>query len=95
VGERSAAVAGRGENGLLLRIDSARRRYTGRRLHAMHVEAERQVARVRAVAGVVGTQHWWSTRSQNGSWCDRDAALAVGVGTRSERRPGARARPAV
>jgi hypothetical protein len=59
------------------------------------MEAQRQVARVRAVAGVVGTQHWWSTRSQNDSWCDRDVALAVGVSTRSERRPGTRARPAV
>jgi hypothetical protein len=95
VGERSAAVAGRGENGLLLQIDSARRRYTGRRLHALHMEAQRQVARVRAVAGAVGTQRWRSTRSQNGSRRDRDVALAVGVGTRSERRPGTCARPAV
>jgi hypothetical protein len=37
-GERSMAVAERGENGLLLRADSERRRRTGRRLHALRME---------------------------------------------------------
>jgi hypothetical protein len=41
VGGRSAAVAGRGENRLLLWIDSKRRRRTGRWLHALRVEAGR------------------------------------------------------
>jgi hypothetical protein len=56
VGKHLAAAAGRGENGLLLQTDSERRRRTGRRLHALCVEAGRQVARVGAAAGTVRTQ---------------------------------------
>jgi hypothetical protein len=54
VGERSVAAVGRGENKLLLRTDSERRRCMGRRLHALRVEAGRQVVRVGAAAGAVG-----------------------------------------
>jgi hypothetical protein len=65
VGERSVAVVGRGENGLLLRTDSERRRRTGRRLHVLHVEAGRQVACIRAAAGTVGMQHWRSVSARS------------------------------
>jgi hypothetical protein len=61
VGERSVVAVGRGENGLLLRTDSERRRRTGRWLHALHVEARRQVVCVRAAAGTVMMQRWRST----------------------------------
>jgi hypothetical protein len=57
VGEHSVAVAGRGENRLLLRTDNERRRRMGRRLHALRVEAGRQVACIGAAASAVGTQH--------------------------------------
>jgi hypothetical protein len=67
VGKRLAAGAGRGENGLLLRTDSERRRCTGRRLHALRMEAGRLVARVGAVDGAVGTQRWRSTSA----WSER------------------------
>jgi hypothetical protein len=53
VGERSVAIAGRGENGLLLQTNSERRRRTGRWLHALLVEVGRQVACVGAAAGTV------------------------------------------
>jgi hypothetical protein len=65
VGERSVAAVGRGENGLLLRTDSERRRCTGRRLHALRVEARRQVACVGAAAGTVMTQHWRSALARS------------------------------
>jgi hypothetical protein len=45
VGGCPAAVVGRGENRLLLRTDSKRRRRIGRWLHALRVETGRQVAR--------------------------------------------------
>jgi hypothetical protein len=105
VGERSAAVAGRGDNGLLLRTDSERRRCTGRRLHALRVEAGRQVAHIRVAAGAVRTLRWRSASAcgpdatlavglgarRKGSWRGRDAALMVGISMRLEQRPGARA----
>jgi hypothetical protein len=55
VGEILTAVAGRGGNRLLLRTDSERIRCMGRRLHALHVEAERLVARSGCSAGVGNT----------------------------------------
>jgi hypothetical protein len=55
VGERSAAVVGRGGNRLLLRTDRERIRRMGRWLHTLHVEDGRQVARIRVAAGVVET----------------------------------------
>jgi hypothetical protein len=54
VGERSVVVVGRGENELLLRTDSERRRRTGRQLHALREEAGRQLARGGDAALVVG-----------------------------------------
>jgi hypothetical protein len=58
VGESSTVVAGRGGNELLIRTDSERIRRTGQRLHALRVEAGRQVARSGCSAGAVGTQCW-------------------------------------
>jgi hypothetical protein len=75
VGKSLTAVTGRGGNGLLLRTNSERIRRTGWQLHALRVEARRQVARSGRSVGVVGTQ----------CWCGRDVVRAqsgrnVGVG---------------
>jgi hypothetical protein len=54
-GQRSATVAGRGGNGLLLQTDHERIRRMGWQLHALRVEGGRQVVRVGTAAGAVGT----------------------------------------
>jgi hypothetical protein len=48
----------------------------GRQLHVLHVEAERQVAHVRAVAGAVRMQRWWSASER--SWNDTQACTHRG-----------------
>jgi hypothetical protein len=76
VGESSTTVAGRGGNELLLQTDSERIRCMGRRLHALRVDAGRQVAHVRA-----------EVASDRQLWCE--VVGAVTTDTLSEHAPGA------